>query len=127
MAKTISEKAQAFSDEQLRILLGAMVEDADDLPAVSSAIKRLTPEEMRSKSTGCSKRNPPSSRSSPRRSGESEPPTAQRRPGVRLTRAKDRRKVFGFPYEPGANIRNGIWPALERWPDSVIMKCGRRA
>jgi hypothetical protein len=46
MAKTISEKAQAFSDEQMRILLGAVIEDADDLPAVSSAIKRLTPEEI---------------------------------------------------------------------------------
>jgi hypothetical protein len=46
MAKTISEKAQAFSDEQMRILLGAVIEDADDLPAVSSAIKRLTLEEI---------------------------------------------------------------------------------
>jgi hypothetical protein len=46
IAKTISEKAQAFSDEQMRILLGAVIEDADDLPAVSSAIRRLTPEEI---------------------------------------------------------------------------------
>jgi len=46
MAKTISEKARAFSDEQMKILLGAVIEDADDLPAVSSAIKRLTAEEI---------------------------------------------------------------------------------
>jgi hypothetical protein len=43
MAKTISERAQAFSDEQMKILLGAVIEDADDLPAIS-AIERLTEE-----------------------------------------------------------------------------------
>jgi hypothetical protein len=46
MARAISEKARAFSDEQMRTLLGAMIDDAGDLPAVSSAIKRLTPEEI---------------------------------------------------------------------------------
>jgi hypothetical protein len=46
MARAISEKARAFSDEQMRVLLGAVIEDAGDLPAVSSAIKRLTPEEI---------------------------------------------------------------------------------
>lgn len=46
MARAISEKARAFSDEQMRILLGAMIDDAGDLLAVSSAIKRLTPEEI---------------------------------------------------------------------------------
>lgn len=43
MAKTISERAQAFSDEQMKILLSAVIEDADDLPAIS-AIERLTEE-----------------------------------------------------------------------------------
>lgn len=43
MAKTISERAQAFSDEQMNMLLDAVIEDADDLPAIS-AIERLTEE-----------------------------------------------------------------------------------
>jgi hypothetical protein len=43
MAKTISERAQAFSDEQMKILLGAVIEDADDFPPLS-ALERLTEE-----------------------------------------------------------------------------------
>ena len=45
-AQAISEKAKAFSDVQLRMLLGAVIEDADDVRAVSGAVEQLTPQEL---------------------------------------------------------------------------------
>ena len=45
-AQAISEKAKAFSDEQLRMLLGAVIEDANDVRAVSGAVEQLTPQEL---------------------------------------------------------------------------------
>lgn len=45
-AQAISEKAKAFSDEQMRMLLGAVIEDADDVRAVSGAVEQLTPQEL---------------------------------------------------------------------------------
>lgn len=45
-AQAISEKAKAFSDEQMRMLLGAVIEDADDVRAVIGAVEQLTPQEL---------------------------------------------------------------------------------
>lgn len=45
-AQAISEKAKAFSDEQMRMLLGAVIEDADDVRAVIGTVEQLTPREL---------------------------------------------------------------------------------
>jgi hypothetical protein len=45
-AQAISEKAKAFSDEQLRMLLSAVIEDANEVRAVSGAVEQLTPQEL---------------------------------------------------------------------------------
>ena len=45
-AQAMSEKAKAFSDEQMRMLLGAVIEDADDVRAVIGAVEQLTPQEL---------------------------------------------------------------------------------
>lgn len=45
-AQVISEKAKAFSDEQMRMLLGAVIEDDGDVRAVIGAVEQLTSQEL---------------------------------------------------------------------------------
>ena len=46
MAKALSDAAKAFSDEQIRILLNAHVEDVDGFLARKSSLEKLTPREV---------------------------------------------------------------------------------
>ena len=46
MAKALSDEAKAFSDEQIRMLLNARVEDVDVFLAWKSSLEKLTPREV---------------------------------------------------------------------------------
>jgi len=46
IAIAVSDRAKAISDEQLRILLNARIEDADGAPTGQNSLENLTPEEV---------------------------------------------------------------------------------
>jgi hypothetical protein len=46
MARALSDEAKAFSDEQIRMLLNARVEDGDAFLAWKSSLEKLTPQEV---------------------------------------------------------------------------------
>lgn len=46
VAKALSDEAKAFSDEQIRMLLNARVEDVDNFPACKGSLEELTPQEV---------------------------------------------------------------------------------